>query len=67
MINQIGKSAGVVWKYLTEHPEAKPSEIKKTLKLSDDLLWMAIGWLAREGKVVFSQEGKAMRVSLTTQ
>ena len=67
MTNQIGESAGVVWKYLTAHPEAKPSEIKKALKLSDDLLWMSFGWLAREGKVVFSKEGKEMRVSLTTQ
>ena len=64
MINQIGASAGAVWKYLNEHSEAKPSDIKKTLKLNDDMLWMAIGWLAREDKLVIKSKGKAVQVSL---
>ena len=64
MINQIGEAAGAVWKYLHEHSEAKPSDIKKTLKLNDDMLWMAIGWLAREDKLVFKGKGKAVQVSL---
>ncbi|MBI4442593.1 MAG: winged helix-turn-helix domain-containing protein [Acidobacteria bacterium] len=67
MINQIGEGAGAVWKYLNEHSEAKPSEIKKTLKLNDDMLWMAIGWLAREDKLVFKDSGKAMQVSLSSR
>ena len=64
MINQIGAGAGAVWKYLNEHSEAKPGDIKKTLKLNDDMLWMAIGWLAREDKLVFKGKGKAVQVSL---
>ena len=34
MINSIGESAGAVWKYLAEHSEATPSEIKKALRCS---------------------------------
>lgn len=66
MINQIGEGAGAVWKYLNEHSEAKPSEIKKTLKLNDDMLWMAIGWLAREDKLVFKGNRKMIQLSLSS-
>ncbi len=66
MMNQIGQGAGAVWKHLTEHSEAKPTDIKKALKLTDDVLWMAIGWLAREDKLVFKGNGKAGRVSLSS-
>ena len=66
MINQIGAGAGAVWKYLNEHPRAKPGDIKKTLKLNDDMLWMAIGWLAREDKLVFDGGRKTMHISLSS-
>ncbi len=64
MINEIGESAGRVWQYLDEHSPATPREINKALKLDELLLYMAIGWLAREGKVVFNGEGKGTKVSL---
>ncbi len=64
MINKIGETAGAVWKYLREHPRAQASEVKKALKLNESLLWMAIGWLAREGKLVISKGGKAVEFSL---
>jgi len=67
MINQIGEGAGAAWKYLNEHPEVKPSEIKKALKLNDDVLWMSIGWLAREDRLVFKGSGKTMRLSLSSR
>jgi hypothetical protein len=67
MTNKIGESAGLVWNYLADHPEAKISEIKKALKLNDDLLWMAIGWLAREGQIIFQGSGKAMQISLASR
>jgi hypothetical protein len=67
MINEIGESAGRVWQFLQEHSPAAPRELNKALKLDDPLLYMAIGWLAREGKVVFSGEGKGMKISLAPQ
>jgi hypothetical protein len=66
MTNRIGESAGAAWKYLTEHSEAAPGEIKKALKLNDDVLYMAIGWLAREDKLVFKDSGKRMQISLSS-
>ena len=66
MINHIGEGAGAVWKYLNENSEAKPSEIKRALELNDEVLWMAIGWLAREDKLVFNSSGKKMQISLSS-
>ena len=64
MINEIGESAGRVWQYLNEHAAATPREINKALKLDESLLYMAVGWLAREGQVVFSGEGKGTKISV---
>jgi len=66
MINQIGESAGRIWQYLNEHPSATPREANKALKMDESLLYMAIGWLAREGKLAFSGEEKnRVKISLT--
>ena len=64
MINEIGENAGKVWQYLNEHSPATPREISKALKLDEPLLYMAIGWLSREDKIVFSGQGKALKMSL---
>jgi hypothetical protein len=61
---QIGDTAGVIWKYLDEHTEANLSELKKVTKLSEQLLLMGLGWLAREEKLGVVQDKKGIRVSL---
>lgn len=67
MINEIGESAGRVWQYVGERAAATPREINKALKLDEALLYMAIGWLAREGKLAFTGEGKSLKISLLEQ
>ena len=64
MIEKIGKTAGEIWKYLNEHEEATPSHLIKELDGTARLISMAIGWLAREGKIKFRQEGRASCLSL---
>ncbi len=64
MINEIGESAGRVWQYLNDRGPATAREINKALKLDEALLYIAIGWLAREDKLVFSGQGKALKISL---
>lgn len=64
MIYEIGESAGRVWQFLSEHPGSTPEQIKNTLRLKENLLHMSIGWLAREGKLVFEEHGKTMQLSL---
>ncbi len=64
MIREIGESAGEVWRYLNEHPPTTLEQINKSLKLSESLFFMAIGWLVREDKLAFEREGKTTKLSL---
>jgi len=64
VIFEIGESSGRIWEYLHEHGTATVSEISRSLKMNNGMLHMAIGWLAREDKVVFEGEGKVARLSL---
>ena len=55
---QIGEAAGKVWQALKGKGAMMKPEIAKATGLSPDLLNMAIGWLAREGKLA-SGKGKS--------
>jgi hypothetical protein len=62
---EIGRAAGVIWRYLhQEHGEATLSRLRQGTKLPQPLLFMAVGWLAREGKLIFLQKGQTLRLSL---
>lgn len=50
-IHQTGKHAGKVWNVLTEHGELDHKELENSTQLSEEQLYSAIGWLAREDKV----------------
>jgi uncharacterized membrane protein len=60
----IGENAGIIWRILSEKGEVYLSELRKTTKLSDRDLFLALGWLAREGKVGFDQKNKRISVIL---
>ena len=47
MIHEIGEGAGEMWRYLNEQPSATPVQINKSLKPSENLFFMAIGWHGR--------------------
>ncbi len=61
---EIGRAAGISWQYLEQHGETTLSKLKQGTKLSDQLLLMALGWLARENKLHFVQEKRSLKVSL---
>lgn len=59
LIEKIGTNAGLVWTAL-ENSEASLKSVKKATKLNEKDLNMALGWLAREGKIeLFDVEGEA--------
>ncbi len=58
MIQSIGETAGQVWKLLNEHGGASLSSIKSCLKIKQDLILQAIGWLAREDKIGIEKKGR---------
>ena len=66
MLNaRIGEAAGVVWKTLKGKGPAPLAGLAKAAGVDADLAQMAVGWLAREGKLSFKDEGrKGVTVSL---
>ena len=66
MINQIGDCAGKLWRYLEEHPSSTLEDAAKSLKEKERVVAMAAGWLAREDKLHFIAEGKALLLSVNS-
>ena len=56
---QIGESAGKVWQALNSGGAKTKSQLQRDTGLSAEMLNMAVGWLARESKLDFTDKGKA--------
>lgn len=67
MIIEIGIVAGEIWHYLDQHGEVTLSKIVSSIDRPRDNILMSLGWLAREGHVLLSQEGKDYKVALRRQ
>ena len=63
LVDKIGINAGLVWKAL-EQGEMEVKALKKATKLSDKDMYLALGWLSREGKVNFNEVEKDLFVGL---
>lgn len=63
MKEKIGNNAGLIWTAL-ESGEKNVKAVKKATKLAEKDLNLALGWLAREGKVNFSEVEGEVFVSL---
>jgi hypothetical protein len=64
MKEKIGTDAGRVWKFLDEQGTKSVKELKKLTKMTDKEIYAAIGWLAREEKLVFNQAEEELHLSL---
>ena len=60
---QIGDTAGQIWHALATGPQTVAS-LKKSIDAPGDLVPAALGWLAREGKLSFDNNGRSVTVSL---
>ena len=60
----IGATAGIVWHYLAESNPVTLHKLARDLDPPRDLLLQAIGWLAREDKIVIEQNGRSRRIRL---
>ena len=64
MVEQIGNNAGVLWNILNEqNDKMEVTKLKKESALADTDFWSAIGWLAREDKLVITSEKKGKKTS----
>ncbi|HMZ27490.1 MAG TPA: winged helix-turn-helix domain-containing protein [Elusimicrobiota bacterium] len=51
MHHEIGQAAGLVLDLLTRHGECSALKIRSDLRMTQTALYLAFGWLSREGKV----------------
>lgn len=54
-IDTIGYNAGLVWNALNEAEAMGLKQLKKVTKLKDKEMCLALGWLAREGKILIAE------------
>jgi hypothetical protein len=59
---KIGENAGLIWNALQDGALTFKA-LKKATKLKNDELYLSLGWLAREGKVSFT-EGEDLTITL---
>lgn len=64
MNEEIGTMAGTIWHKLEANGEMTLTKLKKELKATSPLFDWAIGWLAREDKIILSAEDRSTRVCL---
>ena len=66
----IGANAGLIWQALADAQTLGIKQIKKVTKLKDKEVFAAIGWLAREGKLVITtdpEDEKELLISLVQE
>ena len=64
MSDSIGNIAGKIWEYLNENGATSVSKVTKETELSKNEVQRAIGWLAKEDKLIFTMEGRSELLSL---
>jgi Winged helix-turn-helix domain (DUF2582) len=64
-VDAIGATAGSVWHFLRQHGQTALPAVKAAVGVPDSMLHMAIGWLAREGKLEIRRRGRRVELSLT--
>ena len=62
--SEIGATAGVVWKLLSENGPMDLTKLIKAVGEPRDAVMQAIGWLAREDKLTFEDNGRKRVLSL---
>jgi Mn-dependent DtxR family transcriptional regulator len=61
----VQEAAGKVWQVLAKKGKVNVAELPKLLKEKIHIAFQALGWLAREDKVVYSEKDRKNYVSLT--
>ncbi len=64
MQEEVGFVAGAIWEALSAKGELSLAQLKKEVKGKTPLFDWAIGWLAREEKIVITAEKRSFRIRL---
>ena len=65
MQEEIGSAAGMIWHKLDTKGELSLAQLKKEVNGKAPIFDWAIGWLAREDKVVITQVKRSFCIRLT--
>jgi hypothetical protein len=61
---EIGSTAGVIWHALNDKGELSLPRLKKNIKGKSPVFDWAVGWLAREDRIVITREKRSFLVRL---
>lgn len=64
MTERIGTTAGKVWQVLRKEEEADIRNLPRLLDEKPVIVNQALGWLAREGKLEYREQGDRLFVAL---
>ncbi len=64
MVTLIGETAGKAWQALQGKEGLSIPQLKKATNADEKMLWLALGWLAREGKISIAKNRASYKVSL---
>lgn len=64
MTDTIGKAAGEIWAYLDKNGPATVTKMGTETEINKNDIQRALGWLAREDKIVIEQKGRVETISL---
>ena len=64
MKEKIIKTAGSIWNALREKDKVEISRLPKMVGEKTVIVYQAIGWLAREDKIVYHKKGDKTYISL---
>ena len=64
MITKIGIVAGEIWHLLEKTKDISLSKLVEKIDKPESLIFMSLGWLAREGHVLLKKYGNEYRVRL---
>lgn len=64
MKEKVIETVGKVWRFLGQNGQTNVSQLAKSLKEKDELVFQALGWLAREDKIEYTVKNRRTFVSL---
>lgn len=67
MKEKVGETAGKIWGILRQEEEINISNLSRMVKEKSDVVYQALGWLAREEKIIHKEKNNKVYVSLTEE
>ena len=60
-VDQIGDTAGTIWQDLNQHGPRSLTQLTKEIDAPRDVIMQAVGWLAREDKILIDEDGRGRK------